>query len=162
MGEAKVSSSEPEFNRSVKVEFEDQRLSSNAGVLLLRQADHKLQLIESIVKNMRDPSQQHLIRYQLGDLVRERVYAMAVGYSAQDDVDRLTHDPAFRMAVWNRAGDAVLNERLASQPPQSRLLGIIAGQRANTNALREGLFQCVHRHVLARGEDQRVCMGGLI
>lgn len=159
MGEAKVSSFEPEFNRSVKVEFADQRLSSNAGVLLLRQADHKLHLIESIVQRMNDPRRQDLIRYQLGDLLRERVYAMAVGYSAQDDVDRLAHDPAFRLAVWNRAGDGVLDERLASQPTQSRLLGIIANQGVNINALRDGLFQCVYRHVLACGEDQRVMHG---
>ena len=159
MGEAKVSSFEPEFNRSVKVEFADQRLSSNAGVLLLRQADHKLQLIESIVLRMNDPRRQDLIRYQLGDLLRERVYAMAVGFSAQDDVDRLAHDPAFRLAVWNRAGDGVLDERLASQPTQSRLLGIIANQGVNINALRDGLFQCVYRHVLACGEDQRVMHG---
>lgn len=159
MGEVKDSSFEPEFNRSVKVEFNDQRLSSNAGVLLLRQADHKLQLIESIVLRMNDPRRQDLIRYQLGDLLRERVYAMAVGYSAQDDVDRLAHDPAFRLAVWNRAGDGVLDERLASQPTQSRLLGIIANQGVNINALRDGLFQCVYRHVLACGEDQRVMHG---
>ena len=159
MGEVKDSSFEPEFNRSVKVEFNDQRLSSNAGVLLLRQADHKLQLIESIVQRMNDPRRQDLIRYQLGDLLRERVYAMAVGFSAQDDVDRLAHDPAFRLAVWNRAGDGVLDERLASQPTQSRLLGIIANQGVNINALRDGLFQCVYRHVLACGEDQRVMHG---
>lgn len=159
MGEVKDSSFEPEFNRSVKVEFNDQRLSSNAGVLLLRQADHKLQLIESIVLRMNDPRRQDLIRYQLGDLLRERVYAMAVGFSAQDDVDRLAHDPAFRLAVWNRAGDGVLDERLASQPTQSRLLGIIANQGVNINALRDGLFQCVYRHVLACGEDQRVMHG---
>lgn len=159
MGEAKVSSFEPDFNRSVKVEFDDQRLSSNAGVLLLRQADHKLQLIESIVQKMKDPRRQDLIRYQLGDLLRERVYAMAIGYSAQDDVDRLAHDPAFRLAVWNRAGDGVLDERLASQPTQSRLLGIIASQGVNINALRDGLFQSVHRHILACGEDRRVMHG---
>ena len=55
LGVAKVSSFEPDFNRSVKVEFDDQRLSSNAGVLLLRQADRKLQIIETSVQRMRDP-----------------------------------------------------------------------------------------------------------
>jgi hypothetical protein len=32
---------------------------------------------------------------------------MAMGFSAQDDVDRLAHDPAFRIAIWNRSGDGV-------------------------------------------------------
>ena len=72
MGEAKVSTFEPDFNRSVKVEFTDQRITSNAGVLLLREADFKLELISSIASQMRDARRQDLIRYQLGDLLRER------------------------------------------------------------------------------------------
>ncbi len=60
------------------------------------------------------------------ELLRERVYAMAQGYSAQDDADRLAHDPAFKMAVWDRRGDDVIEERLASQPTQSRLISILA------------------------------------
>ena len=35
-------------------------------------------------------------RYQLVELLRERLYALAQGYNAQDDVDELAHDPAMR------------------------------------------------------------------
>jgi hypothetical protein len=56
---------------------------------------------------MVDTRNARAIRYQLGDLLRERIYAMAMGFSAQDDVDRLAHDPAFRIAIWNRSGDGV-------------------------------------------------------
>lgn len=156
MGEVKDSKFEPHFNRSVKVEFSDQRITSNAGVLLLREADFTLDLINSISSKMIDTRDQGAIRYQLGDLLRERVYAMAMGYSAQDDVDRLAHDPAFRIAVWNRSGDSVIDERLASQPTQSRLLTMMAAHRTNVNALRDGLFQSIHRHMAATGNDKRV------
>ena len=159
MGEVQGSTFEPDFNRSVKIEFTDQRITSNAGVLLLREADHQLQLINSIASGMIDRRRQDLIRYQLSDLLRERIYAMAMGYSAQDDVDRLAHDPAFRLATWNRAGDGVLDERLASQPTQSRLIGAIANERVNINALRTGLFECVQRHILATGNDHKVMRG---
>jgi hypothetical protein len=156
MGEVKGTKFEPDFNRSVKVDFSDQRITSNAGVLLLREADFKLELTSSISSNMIDTRDQGAIRYQLGDLLRERVYAMAMGYSAQDDVDRLAHDPAFRIAVWNRSGDSVIDERLASQPTQSRLVTMMAAHRTNVNALRDGLFQSVHRHIAATGNDKRV------
>jgi hypothetical protein len=156
MGEVQVSKFEPDFNRSVKVEFSDQRITSNAGVLLLREADFKLELTSSLASKMIDTRDQDAIRYQLGELLRERVYAMAMGYSAQDDVDRLAHDPAFRIAVWNRSGDSVIDERLASQPTQSRLLTMMAAHRTNVNALRDGLFQSVHRHIAATGNDKRV------
>ena len=156
MGEVKGTKFEPDFNRSVKVEFSDHRISSNAGVLLLREADFKLELTSSISARMIDTRNQAAIRYQLGDLLRERLYAMAMGYSTQDDVDRLAHDPAFRIAVWNRSGDSVIDERLASQPTQSRLLTMMATHRTNVNAMRDGLFQSVYRHIATTGDDKRV------
>lgn len=156
MGEDKVTSFEPDFNRSVKIEFSDQRITSNAGVLLLREADSRLNLTNSIAQSLIDTRNQDAIRYQLGDLLRERIYAMALGYSAQDDLDRLAHDPAFRIAVWNRSGDNVVNERLASQPTQSRLLSMMANHNTNINGLRNGLFQSVFRHLATSDCDQRV------
>ena len=120
MGEVQDNLFEPEFNRAIKVQGTDHRLTSNAGVVLLREADHRLGLLASIAENITDPRREDRIRYTITELLRERVYAMAIGYEAQDDLDRLAHDPAFRAAVWDRPGQEVINERLASQPTQSR------------------------------------------
>lgn len=151
MGERQDNLFEPQFNRSIKVQSTDHRITSNAGVVLLRDAEHRLGLVDSIAANVRDPRRSDRIRYGIDELIRERVFAMAVGCSAQDDVDRLAHDPAFRVAVWNRTGDAVGDERLASQPTQSRLINILSGQTGNLEALRNGLAQGVQRHVMASG-----------
>jgi len=151
MGEAQVYFFEPDFNRSIKVQTTDQRLTSNAGVVLLRDAEHRLGLIDAIAQDMFDPRDSRRIRYGIDELIRERVFAMALGYSAQDDVDRLAHDPAFRAAVWGRSGDQVIAERLASQPTQSRLIDMLTGNTGNLEALRNGLASCVERHVLASG-----------
>ncbi|WP_436714664.1 IS1380 family transposase [Roseiconus lacunae] len=118
---------------------------------MLRDAEHRLGLFGAISKDIRDPRRPDRIRYRIDELIRERVFAMAVGCSAQDDVDRLAHDPAFRAAVWNRTGDAVADERLASQPTQSRLISILTGQSVNLQAVRKGLAQSVQRHVVASG-----------
>lgn len=80
---------------------------------------------------------------------------MAMGFSAQDDVDRLAHDTAFRIAVWKRSGNGVIDERLASQPTQSRLLAIMAAHQTNVNAMRDGLCKSIHRHIAATGGDKR-------
>jgi hypothetical protein len=48
------------FNGAVKIEFSDDRITSNAGVLLLREADGKLGLIRSIADRMVDPRKQGL------------------------------------------------------------------------------------------------------
>ena len=151
MGEHQGNLFEPQFNRSIKVQGTDQRITSNAGVILLREADHRLGLIDSIAADVQDPRRPDRIRYSIDELIRERVFAMAVGCSAQDDVDRLAHDPAFRAAVWNRSGDQVVHERLASQPTQSRLINILTSNTANQEALRNGLAQSVESHVLASG-----------
>lgn len=151
MGEHQGNLFEPHFNRSVKVQATDHRITSNAGVILLREAEHRLGLLDAIAKNIRDPRRPDRIRYRIDELIRERVFAMAIGCSAQDDVDRLAHDPAFRAAVWNRSGDQVVHERLASQPTQSRLIRILTSDRGNLETLRDGLAQSVERHVIASG-----------
>jgi hypothetical protein len=73
-------------------------------------------LTEYLASQLFDPRRADGIRYTLTELLRERLYAMALGYSVQDDADRLAHDPAFQRAVWDRRGDDVIDERLASQP----------------------------------------------
>ena len=128
MGESQALLFEPTFNRFVKVQVKDERITSDGGVLLLREADHRLGLVESIAAKLYDPRRQRDVRYTLTELLRERLYAMAQGYSAQDDADRLAHDPAFKMSVWDRRGDDVLNERLGSQPTQSRLVNLLPGR----------------------------------
>jgi len=103
MGEARKLLFGPLFNRSIKVRGMDDRLTSDAGVMLLREADHRLGLTESLGERLYDPRQAEKIRYPLAELLRERMYSLALGYQAQDDLDRLAHDPAMRMAVWEGA-----------------------------------------------------------
>jgi hypothetical protein len=52
MGEGQEWLFEPTFNRSIKVRQKDQRLTSDAGVLLLREADHRLGLVASLAQRM--------------------------------------------------------------------------------------------------------------
>src|SRR6202795_3308728 len=135
MGEAQEWLFEPSFNHTVKVQASDDRITSDAGFLLLREADHRLGLTESLAQRLADPRRQDLIRYELVELLRERLYALAQGYSAQDDADRLAHYRAMKWAAWNRPGPQPLEERLASQPTQSRLIDILTRTPGNRAAL---------------------------
>ena len=159
MGERSRPLFEPDFNRSVKVVATDERLTSDAGALMLREADHRLGLTESLAARLEDPRRPNKIRYALLELLRERLYAMALGYESQDDLDRLAHDPAMKMAVWDRRGQGVLEERLASQPTQSRLIDILAHHGRNREVLRDALADWVHRHVRAAGGGRAVRYG---
>jgi hypothetical protein len=86
-------------------------------------------------------------------LLRARLYALAQGYAAQDDADRLAHDPAMKLAVWDRPGEQTLEERLASQPSQSRLIDILTLTPGNRAALRDALGESCERHLRATGGD---------
>ncbi|WP_146518719.1 transposase [Stieleria varia] len=72
MGESKTNILEPEFIRSIKVQTTDHRLTSNSGVILLREADHRLGILSSIAQNVDDPRRDDRIRYTITELLRER------------------------------------------------------------------------------------------
>lgn len=155
MGEAQTNVFDPDFNRAIKVQAVDQRLTSHAGAILLRDFDHQLGLTESLADQLHDPRRPDRIRYQPVELIRERIYAMAMGDSHQDDLDRLAHDPAVKMAVWDRPGEEVLNQRMASQPTQSRLIDWLADIKQNREVLRKSLFDWTHRHLRSTGSSDR-------
>lgn len=153
MGEPQGWLFEPTFNRSVKVMAVDERITSDGGLIVLREADHRLGITEWLAQRLQDPRRQDLIRYELVELLRERLYALALGYSTQDDADRLAHDPAMKLAAWNRPGAQPLEERMASQPTQSRLIDILSLRRGNLAVLRDSLCELCERHLRAGGGD---------
>jgi hypothetical protein len=153
VGEGKKVLFEPSFNRAVKVRGGQDRLTSDAGTLLLREADHRLGLTEALAAELYDRRDADRTRYDFVELLRERLYAMAQGYDVQDDVDELAHDPAMRLAVWDRPGKRVQDERLASQPTQSRLLAALGNYKPNIEVLRETLATWSARHLRATGND---------
>ena len=163
MGERQGWLLEPTFQRAVKVAAGNDRLTSDGGAILLREADHRLGLVESLAAGRVDPRRQDRIRYTLLELLRLRLYALALGYSAQDDLDRLCHDPALKLAVWDRYGDQTAEERLSSQPTPTtaarrcpRLIDTLAHHRGNREAVRRALGDWLNRWVRATGADRRV------
>ncbi|NOZ39644.1 MAG: hypothetical protein GXP24_05395 [Planctomycetes bacterium] len=73
MGEAQGTLFEPEFSRSLKVPTSEQRITSHAGAVLLREADHQLGLVESLAEKIHDPRHPEKIRYTATELLRERL-----------------------------------------------------------------------------------------
>ena len=158
MGERQGWLFEPTFNRSVKLRQADSRISDNAGALLLREVDHRLALTADLAAELTDPRDPDRIRYQQVELLRQHLYALALGHVHQDDQDILAHDPAVKLAVWDRPGQAVLDERLASQPSDWRLVDRLSS-KPHRRTLREALPESVRRHQRAAGSGRRVLRG---
>lgn len=152
---------EPTFNRSIKLRHADPRITSDAGALLLREADHRLGLTADLAAQLIDPRRADRIRYKQVELLRQHIYATALGYAHQDDADTLAHDVAMKLAVWDRPGRRVADERLASQPSDWRLIDRLAEIKSNLETTREALAQWVGRHQRAAGQGRMVTHGTL-
>ena len=71
----------PRVNRRiVEVNFDGGEITSDGGVLLLRQADHWVGLSEAIARALTDPRRAASCDHDLESLLRQRVYAIALGY----------------------------------------------------------------------------------
>lgn len=98
--------------------FDGGTLSSDGGVLLLREIEHRLTIADvmaSCLADQRDPART---RHSHASMIRARIMAIACGYEDCDDLDVLRHDPALKLAC-ERTPDTGLG--LASQPTLSRL-----------------------------------------
>lgn len=151
---------EPTFNRAIKLRQADPRITSDAGALLLREADHRLGLTADLAAQLTDDRNPQRIRYEPVELLRQHLYALALGYAHQDDQDALAHDAAMKLAVWDRPGRRGLRERLASQPSDWRLIERLTSP-SNRRALRAALSEWVARHQRAAGAGRKVTHGTL-
>jgi hypothetical protein len=150
MGEVDLTSFPFTFNGSIKVESRPERLTADAGALILRELDERMGWTEFLARNLHDPRNQDFITHPMVELLRTRMYLIAQGWNDQDDADHLRDDPAFRVAVSTRRGDGPLRTReehgeeenlpdgLASQPTMSRLVDTLATEH-NLRVLHEGL-----------------------
>jgi len=151
---------EPTFNRSIKIRQADPRITSDAGALPLREVDHRLGLTADLAAGLFDPRDPTRTRYTQTELLRQHLYSLALGYAHQDDADTLAHDPAMKLAVWDRPGKRVIRERLASQPSDWRLVDRLSG-KSQRRQLNEALAEWVSRHQKAAGHGRKVVRGTL-
>ena len=90
----------PRVNRRiVEARFDGGDITSDGGVLLLRQADRLTDLSDSIARTLSDPRRQASCDHDVPGLVRQRLYAIALGYEDLNDHDGLRQDVALQTAV---------------------------------------------------------------
>jgi hypothetical protein len=80
------------------VRFSDLELSSDAGILLARQAEQQVQMCQATadcIEEWRDPDK---ITHSLPQVVSQRVYPMVGGYEDANDSNQLRHDPIYKLA----------------------------------------------------------------
>jgi hypothetical protein len=138
------------FNRSLAVEARPERLSRDAGAVLLREILERTGIVAWLTERLADPRQPGLVTYTLADLLRTVLILFGQGWRDQNDADALRFDPALRLAATGQRGTTPLapEQHLASQPTLSRLLDMLSTE-ANRRVLREAVAEIAGRRLRA-------------
>jgi hypothetical protein len=108
----------PVGGKTITATFDGGTLSSNGGVLILREIERKLGLATVLSRHIPDDRNGTRIRHSYSDMTRARMFAIASGHEDCDDLDVLRSDPALKMACGRLP---VSGTDLMSQPTLSRL-----------------------------------------
>lgn len=95
----KVNEFSPLKKKKVEFNFAGGHVSSDAGVLLLREVDNSLSLSKRAAKFIPDPRAQFKVTHSSESMLRQRVYGLACGWEDLNDHDSLRHDIAFQSAI---------------------------------------------------------------
>ena len=108
----------PVSGKELCARFDGGRLSSDGGVLLLREIECGLGLADVLASCMTDDRDPSSTTHSQADMIRARMFAISCGYEDCDDLDSLRFDPAFKLACGrlSETGDDLM-----SQPTLSRL-----------------------------------------
>jgi Transposase DDE domain group 1 len=101
-------------SQRVEVEASEAPLSSDAGLLPIREFDRRLGWTEGFAAQLSDPRRG--CDHALVEMVQQRVFGILAGYADQNDHDTLRSDPIFKLI----AGRSPTDNDLASQPTLSR------------------------------------------
>jgi Transposase DDE domain group 1 len=103
------------FQPQLTLDFQGGTITSDAGLLLLREFDQRWGLTAALKGRFIDQRDVRYVAHPALDLLRQRVYQIAAGYEDANDATCLRHDPTL-CAVASRHG-----QPRASQPTLSRL-----------------------------------------
>jgi Transposase DDE domain group 1 len=100
--------------RVVEGRFDGGSMTSDGGVMLLGQLDRKLGLLDAAARCIADPRSPLLIKHAVRDMLRQRVYGLALGWEDLNDHGALRQDVAMQTAVG-------VDREVASAPTLCRL-----------------------------------------
>jgi DDE family transposase len=103
--------------KAVDLDFDGGQLSSDAGVILLKDIDDHLGLTHDLAAVLSDPRDARRVKFTLHDLLKQRVFQIAAGYEDANDSNTLRDDPIFKLML-DRLPET--GAPLASQPTMSR------------------------------------------
>ena len=115
----------PVSNKQIELSFTGYDISSDGGLLLLREVENQMGLINRISNCITDNRDQRYVDHTIREMLTQRVFQIAAGYEDCNDCDDLRDDMIFKTCA-GRLPQTGLS--LASQPTMSRLENSIKSQ----------------------------------
>jgi hypothetical protein len=107
----------PVRGKPIIARFDGGQLSSDGGILALREIEQRLGIADRLAGCVTDPRDPGRVTHSIADIIRFRMLMIAAGYEDGNDAASLRHDPAFKLAL----GQLPQGAALCSQPTISRL-----------------------------------------
>jgi hypothetical protein len=105
------------FSRRVIAAFDGGAMTTDAGGLLLRETDRRLNLLSRLAACFLDGRDPRLVKHSVRELIAQRVYGLALGYEDLNDHDQLRRDPLLGVL----AGKPDADQPLAGKSTLNRL-----------------------------------------
>jgi len=102
-GEAESGGLKLDFDSRLRLEFRGAEVTTDAGLLAVRELDEALGLTEMAGAMIRDKRTGRNIRHEITGLLRQSIYARLSGYEDVNDQELLLRDPAMRAVIGKRA-----------------------------------------------------------
>ena len=106
MGEKQNGPFQLSFNAALKIDFQGSRITSDGGLILVRELNKHLGFGELITEHLSDARRGKNTQVTLADLFRQSVYSRIAGYEHVNDAERLAQDQTFRLIgsekTWDR------------------------------------------------------------
>jgi hypothetical protein len=102
--------------RKLVADFEGGEITSDAGLLPIREFDQRIGFTSSLAEAFRDGRQAGKVDHSRREIFRHRIYGLIAGYEDARDADSTRHDPLFQAL----AGDRGAGDLLASQSTVTR------------------------------------------
>ena len=128
MGEKETKPFQLTFNGLLKVDFQGSRVTSDGGLILVRELDERLGLGKLIGEHLTDSRQGTNKQFTFADLLRQSVYSRLAGYEDLNDAERVAIDPTFRLI----ASQKDLGSRCGVDLDAARLRDGDAGERGES------------------------------
>src|SRR3989337_2790582 len=150
MGEGENTPFRLQFNPKVRLEFHGSTITSDAGLLPIRELDEALGLTSMASDYLQESRTGRNIRHHLVPLLRQSIYSRLAGYHDTNDAERLCQDPAMRVVVgWQGSDRNAASEmgrfetELLTQ--ESNLRGLT---RMTTDWVARAMAHTLHRRVI--------------